>query len=98
MEAKPARKVFDIIRNGVFKSPALERLRAQALKLSDPAIAEINAAIQDCTSEAMIEERIRSVCGRCAPCGGTGWRISNWAQGLSYQCNECDGTGFTDRV
>lgn len=59
MDSRDKRRVFDIIRCGVFKSPVLENLRAQTLRLSDLAIDEINAVIQDCTSEAMIEERIK---------------------------------------
>lgn len=31
---------------------------------------------------------------KCPPCGGTGWRISNWAHGLNYRCEKCKGTGL----
>ena len=50
---------FDIIRRGIFQSEVLEKLRKRASKLSDHAISEINEAIQDCTSEASIEQRLR---------------------------------------
>lgn len=28
----------------------------------------------------------------CQKCGGTGWRVSNWARGLSYRCQDCAGS------
>ena len=53
--AKPTRRIFDIIRNGRFINPALEKTRASISKhFRGQKIAAINAEIQDCTSEEQI--------------------------------------------
>ena len=60
------RRVFDIIRCGIFKSELLERLRLQALKMSPNEIDALNADIQDCTSEDMLSEKIGLALYECS--------------------------------
>lgn len=53
--AQPARRIFDIIRNGRFINAGLEVTRASfSTHFRGQKIAQINAEIQDCTSEEQI--------------------------------------------
>ena len=56
------KKVFDIIRRGVFKNPELEALRVRALRRNDYAIERMNEVIQDCKSEEEIAKRLSDGC------------------------------------